>query len=87
MRAPDTDSPVIDLWTGISLEIAAIVELGSNTAASVAAIRKGQADRHEAIVKSAADELARIGGQMQTLSAHLASVLARHAARQSRVRT
>lgn len=80
--AAQRDGP--SLFTGIALEVDEIV-LGRNVInAKVTALREAMSNRHEAAVKQAAEEIATITGQMQTLSAHLASVIARHQARRPR---
>lgn len=77
--AAERDGP--SLFVGIALEVDEIV-IGRNVVnAKVTALREAMASRHEAAVKQAAEEIATITGQMQTLSAHLASVIARHQAR------
>lgn len=88
MLAPDTNTePVVDIWTGTSLEIDELVMGANVVVAKVRAIKEAQAARAAMTVKVAADECAVICGQMQSLSAHLARVLAKHAARESKVRT
>jgi hypothetical protein len=72
------------LFVGIQLEVEEII-IGRNVInAKCVALRSAMDARHEAAVKQAADEIAVIAGQMQALSSHLASVIARHQARRPR---
>lgn len=76
---PQRDGP--SLFNGIALEVEEII-IGRNVInAKCAALRESMVARHEAGVKAAADDIAKIAGQMQVLSAHLGSVIARHQAR------
>lgn len=73
------------LFVGITLEVEEII-IGRNVMnTKVATIREAMDKRHEATLKQAAEELAVIAGQMQTLSAHLASVIGRHQRRLSKI--
>lgn len=66
------------LFVGTALEVDEIV-IGRNVInTKVTALREAMTARHEAAVKQCADDIAKIAGQMQTLSAHLSSVLTRH---------
>ncbi len=80
--AEQQDGP--SLFVGIALEVNEIVACRDNLDLPCARLRAGMADRHEAAVKQAADDIAKIAGQMQTLRAHLSSVISRHLARSPR---
>jgi hypothetical protein len=69
------------LFIGIGLEVQEIILCRNKLDGPCAQLRAAMADRHEASLKQAADEIAVIAGQMQTLSAHLASVISRHQVR------
>lgn len=80
--AEERDGP--SLFVGIALEVEEII-IGRNVInAKCAALQESMIARREAGVKAAADEIAVIAGQMQALSAHLGSLIARHQARRPR---
>lgn len=73
------------LFTGIQFVAGELVIGGNMVNAKVRDLQTAIAERHVANTKQAADDIAKIAGQMQTLSAHLATVIARHMARNPRV--
>lgn len=75
----ERDGP--SLFVGLSLEVGEIIIAHNRLTEGTRKLQEAFIARHEAAVKQAADDIAKITGQMQTLSAHLASVLARHMAR------
>lgn len=88
MLSPDTNTePVANYWTGIDFEIDEIGMGAGVIARKVADLQTAQAERQTIATKVAAEEIAKLCGQVQNLSAHLAGVLAKHAARESKVRT
>ena len=82
MEPDRRDGP--SLFTGIQLEVDEITLCRTKINAGCIALRAAMVARHESGVKQAADEIAKISGQMQTMAAHVASVLARHQARKPR---
>lgn len=87
MLSPDTNTePVADIWTGCSFSIDEITMGAGIVGRKVIDLRTAQAERKHVAAKVAADEIAKLCGQVQVLSAHLAGVLAKHAQREARVR-
>jgi len=81
-QAEQHDGP--SLFTGIQLEVDEILLCGSKTNAACNALAIAVSSRHEAAVKQAADDIAKIASQQYTLAAHLASVISRHMNRNPR---
>lgn len=79
--------PVVGIWQGVSLEIDEITMGANIIARKVKDLRAAQLESKHVAAKVAADEIAKVAGQMNVLSKHLASVLAKHAERESRVRS
>lgn len=72
------------LFVGIALEVEEILLCERKLALPCGELRAGMTGRYESEVKKAADDIAKIAGQMQTLSAHLSTVIARHQSRKPR---
>jgi hypothetical protein len=88
MNAPSPSieaAPVVDIFTGISFEIEEII-LGRNVLdTKLRSMLTARDGKDIVALKVAAEEIAKITGQMEMLSAHLAKILQHHANRKPRV--
>lgn len=72
------------LFTGIALEVDEIILCRNRINTSATDLRAAMTAQQASSVKQAAEEIAKVAGQMNVMAAHIASVIARLQARRPR---